>query len=112
KIWDARTGEQVLALDDPSAPVSDGSSAPVSAIHFSADGRWIVTTTSGHNAQFWDAGTGRQAFVLAGDFRAFSPDYQRIMTYSADGTTRFWEATTGRELLSLRRPSGAVFSPD
>jgi WD40 repeat protein/serine/threonine protein kinase len=125
KVWDAVTGREVLALEEPKGLVL--------SVAFSQDGQRILTAggergsgkrTGG--AQVWDAATGQELLDLKGHSycvwsAAFSPDGKRIVTGAGDwaygpGEAKVWDAETGQELLALRGHSNSVrsvaFSPD
>ena len=111
KVWDAQTGQELLALK--------GFNEGVSSVAFSPDGRRIVTGSN--TAKVWDAENGREILTLNGHISsvgsvAFSPDGTRIVTGSEDKTARVWDAQTGREILVLQGHEGSVnsvaFSPD
>ncbi len=113
RVWDARTGQQVLLLS--------GHTDRVLSAVFSRDGRRIVTASGDKTARVWEAGTGRQVVLLSGHTdrvlsAAFSPDATQIITASDDGTARVWDARTGRQVLLLRGRRdyvwAAAFSPD
>jgi WD40 repeat protein len=57
-------------------------SAAVQYVHFSPDGKWLATLSSGGGLQLWEADTGRRhgrAIRLAGtDQLVFSPDGRRL----------------------------------
>jgi eukaryotic-like serine/threonine-protein kinase len=110
KVWDAETGQEVLALR--------GHAAPVLGVAFSPDGRRIATGDRDGMVRVWNAETGQEVLALKSDGEvngvAFSPDGQRIVT--SGGTARVWTAETGRQVLVLKGHKGGVygiaFSPD
>jgi hypothetical protein len=118
KLWDARTGQELLSLR--------GHTGGVSSVAFSPDGQrlasagWDPAVTAGE-VKLWDARTGQEVLSLRGHTGAvssvaFSPDGQRLASASYDKTVKLWDARTGQELLSLRGHTGGVtsvaFSPD
>jgi hypothetical protein len=113
RVWDACSGQEVLALK--------GHTAWVWSVAFSPDGTRLATASYDGTARVWDARTGRELLALKGHTAgarsvAFSPDGTRLATASDDGTARVWEARTGQELLALRGHTAWVwsvaFSPD
>jgi hypothetical protein len=52
KVWDARTGQELLSLK--------GHTAPVLSVCFSPDGNRLVSTDSGGKTLVWDAKTGKR----------------------------------------------------
>ena len=121
KIWDAKTGRQLLELKGNGF------------VAFAPDGLRIATGSAANNVTIWDAVGGRELLVLTGhsDFvqcGAFSPDGRRIVTACGDlsrgdvegnRTLKIWDSSTGKELLSIKRyrpendlSSTVAFSPD
>jgi WD40 repeat protein/tRNA A-37 threonylcarbamoyl transferase component Bud32 len=96
-------------------------------VEFSADGRWIMTTTQ-REARIWDATTGQQRSHLKHQeyltYARFSPDAQLVITSSfsskagkAAREVWIWDAATGQRrvcLLSEKEYSvqSAKFSAD
>ncbi len=118
KIWDARTGREILTLR--------GHISTVSGVAFSPDGQRLATVGGDRTVRLWEARTGRELLTLRGHSAgvgsvAFSPDGQRLASGSGSGndqTARVWNAQTGQELLALRWQTtrggvtGIAFSPD
>ena len=112
RLWDATTGQEIIALLAHEGRVSSAS--------FSPDGPRVITTSRDRTARLWDATTGGEIMVLRGhDGRvssaSFSPDGVQIVTASPDGTARLCDATTGKEIIALRGHEkwvrSASFSP-
>jgi sugar lactone lactonase YvrE len=113
RVWDAQTGQELLALK--------GHTSTVLAVAFSPDGKRLATASQDYTARVWDAQAGRELFALKGHTHgvpavAFSPDGKRLATASSDRTARVWDAQTGQELLALKGHTDGVssvaFSPD
>ena len=113
KVWDAKTGAEILTLK--------GHTGCVTSASFSPDGTRIVTGSWDKTAKVWDAKTGAELLTLKGhtgivDSASFSPDGSRIVTGSWDKTAKVWDAKTGAEVLTLKGHTGtscsASFSPD
>jgi WD40 repeat protein len=116
KVWDARTGQELRALQ--------GHTATVECIAFSPDGARLASGSKDRRVKVWDARTGQELRTLQGDgwvnSVAFSPDGTRLASAGAEwpkpGEVKVWDARTGRELLTLRGHTDAVdsvaFSPD
>jgi WD40 repeat protein/tRNA A-37 threonylcarbamoyl transferase component Bud32 len=91
---------------------------------FSADGRYVVTTSDDGTARVWDAATGEPAtppLKHAGRVlhAAFRPDGRRVATAAATGEAgeaRVWDAATGEPVTPpLPHPARAqwvAWSPD
>ena len=110
KIWDAQTGDQLLALE--------GHTDRVNGAVYSPDGARILTASFDITAKIWDSETGEELLALKGHAGGvhsaqYSPDGARILTTSDDGTAKIWDSETGEELLALKgRFTSAVYSPD
>lgn len=98
----------------------------VNAVHFSADGRQIVTAsgTTGLRgvATLWDTATGSKIREFGGESRdifydaEFSPDGKVIAAAGYDRVVRIYDAATAEELQAIEVHNGAIFdlafSPD
>lgn len=88
---------------------------------YDASGRRVLTASSDHTAQVWDAVTGapitpRLRHADSVRHAAFSPpDGRRIVTASLDGSARVWDADDGASLTPAFGPGKVVrhatFSP-
>jgi WD40 repeat protein/predicted Ser/Thr protein kinase len=117
RIWDAKSGEQLMVLS--------GHKGPVFRAAYNSEGSRIVTASGDTTARIWDAATGQTLAVLEGHkgplaTALFSPDGRRVLTAAADATARIWDAATGKIVLQLgdrenrhqKEVLDAVFSPD
>jgi WD40 repeat protein len=85
RIWNARTGEQLLVLEGHGSRVLD--------VEFDAKGDRLVTASADQTARIWDAHNGDLLAKLFGEtdrvYRAhFSPDGEAIVTASRDRAAR------------------------
>lgn len=128
RVWDLREALGIGALDVAQQPPAGdllltltGHLSALNSASWSADGRWLLTTSRDRTARVWDATTGATLFVLSGhtaavNDAAWSPDGTTILTVGADQQARVWDARPGDELLTLtghtRRLSAAAWSPD
>jgi WD40 repeat protein len=85
KIWDAETGDALLALT--------GHTGGVRQAIWNADEGRILTTGKDGTARVWDAETGAELMVLADhtdtvNQARWNADESRILTASDDGTAR------------------------
>jgi WD40 repeat protein len=110
KVWDASTGQELLALT--------GKTGAVISVAFSPDGRRLATGSEDGTTKLWDAHSGQELVTIQGHTDrvrtvAFRPDGRRLATASWDGTTKLWDPETGQILLSINEPANRVaFSPD
>jgi WD40 repeat protein len=96
RLWDLATGENLLP--------SDGHSAGVKTVAYTADGRTLVTASTDGTLRLWDAATGKQLLRFGDERRspiqsmALSPDGAIVASANDDDTLRLWDAATGKEL--------------
>jgi tetratricopeptide (TPR) repeat protein len=112
KIWNAKTGAEVMTMSGHTDLVSD--------VAFSPDGKRFASASSDNTIRICDVATGDELLVLEGHEDevlsvAFSPDGKRIASGSKDDTVRIWDAATG-DLVQILPIHGWVwkvcFSPD
>jgi predicted NACHT family NTPase len=112
KVWDASTGQQLLALT--------GHRGAVNGVAYSPDGRRLASASHDQAVKVWDAATGQELFSLQGHTHwvrgvAYSPDGRRLASASSDQTVKVWDAATGQELLALTGHTsvvtGVAFNP-
>ncbi len=98
-VFDGVTGEKIVHLS--------GHLAPVSALAFSSDGRWLASGGD-MTVKLWDTSDWTLETVLNGHVTtitslAFTHDKERLRLISAglDRELRVWDPFEGQELLSL-----------
>lgn len=108
KLWDLK-GKLLQTLKGHTAPITD--------VNFSADSRYIATSSYDQTAKVWDM-NGKEITTLSGHYQAvntvvFSPQNNYILTGSDDHTARLWNLS-GKELnmYVAHKVYSAVFSPD
>jgi WD40 repeat protein/tRNA A-37 threonylcarbamoyl transferase component Bud32 len=107
KVWDAATGEELLALPHAER---------VFSVAFGPGGK-LLASASGElekpgEVTLWDAATGKEVRTLRGHGGpalsvAFNSDGTRLATAGLDLTVRLWDVATGAE---LHRLSGQAFN--
>jgi WD40 repeat protein len=112
-LWEVPPGVRARALP--------GTRGAVTAVHFSGDGKRLVTAGRDRTAQVWDAaaltpcGLPLRHEATIHD-AVFSPDGGTVATASEDGTARLWDAATGQPRTApLQHPlpvRSVVFSAD
>jgi WD40 repeat protein/DNA-binding SARP family transcriptional activator/energy-coupling factor transporter ATP-binding protein EcfA2 len=85
----------------------------LSDLHFSRDGREVVTASLDGTARIWNLATARVERTLAGHgatvtTAVYSTDDRRIVTAGADGTVRIWPADGRGRTVILRGHDGSV----
>ncbi len=112
KLWDARTGVELLTFT--------GHAGGVASVSFNHDGKRVVSA-SAETVKLWDAGTGEEILSLAHTHRVkrmtltFSPEAQRLATADSHNVIRVWDARTGAEIgeyYALLDVVSVSFSPD
>jgi len=98
----------------------NGLSAPVAAVAYSPDGRWLAGGGSDGTIRVWDAQTGAEHLHMQSasnrvDSVAFRADGVLLAVAGQDNVVRLFDVGSGSELSPLVGPSGAVtavaFSP-
>ncbi len=111
-LVDALTSDRLLALSVLKKPVT--------AMTFSADGRFLAAGFNG-TVQLWDLRTLELVRSIAGFERAlgclaFAPDGQKLAAGTVDGNVWVWDVTTGRQTQLIesggRGVRAVAFSPN
>ena len=113
KLWDARTGQDLLTLN--------GHTMGVTSVSWSPDGQRLASASDDKTLKVWDARTGQDLLTLKGHTLgvtrvSWSPDGKRIASSCAEtvlgqpagGEVKLWEALTAQELLILKGHTSVV----
>lgn len=112
RIWDAATGEKLLAMDSPGGDTT--------FVEWSPDGSKLASGHTGGMAMVWDTTTGENLVAFAGHDDwvwdvTWSPNGERIASGDISGIVKIWDAATGAEVLSFQAPNEILrldWSPD
>jgi WD40 repeat protein len=95
--------------------------APVHAVVYSPDGRFIATRSQGRAIHLWQASTGKELFRFKASYQpgfpattvAFSAD-SKMLAAICNYRIGLWDTTTGKELrrLPCGAAGGVAFSPN
>ncbi len=93
RVWDARSGAPVAALE--------GHSHWVARLVFSADGRTLASASSDQTVRIWNTTTWQETAVLRGHVEevfalAMSPDGKFVVSGAEDGTVLLWSTENQR----------------
>src|SRR5262249_50579740 len=101
KVWDAQSGQHVRDL-----PIAGGS-----AVGFSPDSKWLLTSGGG-GARIWRTGTWQEGPPLgSGDFGIFTPDGELLALEEAPSVVRLVRTATGKEVARLTAPEQTRLGP-
>ena len=101
KVWDARTGENLLTLKEPTAQVT--------SVAISSDGSRIVSAGTDILVKVWDSRSGKEIRTLKGHTGAvsfgrksvaISSDGRRIVSASG-GEVKVWDSRSDKALFTL-----------
>jgi WD40 repeat protein len=116
------TEVRVRHLDTGKDSTLRGHSAPVIAVAFSPDGKFLATASSRGVIRLWDGARLRLLAVLSGHPEAvndleFSPDGKLLASAGQDGTLRLWAVPGGALRKTIEGPGGmplfaVAFTPD
>jgi WD40 repeat protein len=97
-LWDVRTGRSQRRFRIPSQATGN--------LHFTPDGRRLMSNGGGPLIYLWDSTTGRRRLQRPAHegvitSLSFTPDSKALASGSQDGTIRLWETATGKHRCCL-----------
>jgi hypothetical protein len=96
----SQSGQHVADL-----PIADGS-----AVRFSPDSKWLLT--SGGGARIWRTGTWQEGPALdSGSFGVFTPESELLALEDVPSVVRLVRTTTGKEVARLTAPEQTRLKP-
>lgn len=110
KVWDARTGREMITVGGSRRPGNVGFEG---AFGVSPDSRRLVSAPDYDSLKVWDIESGAELATLAGHQSlvtgcAFLSGGRWIISASADSTQRIWDAESGRLLKTIEGRARAV----
>jgi WD40 repeat protein len=107
QVWNAQTGELMHDLKGHSGLITDYA--------YSANGRFLITTSSDKTAKIWDVSSGSLMGDLIGHTKvvtsaALSPDCGVVVTTSNDYSVKMWSVRSAGELRTLNNRSNPIQS--
>jgi WD40 repeat protein len=111
-----------VEAERPKEPVLTlrGHSSYVYCVSYSADGKYIVSTSGDKTASLWDATTGKRLLTFdlhtsMVETAVFRPDGRQVASADSEGCVRLWETKTGKQPFCLqgheRYVYGVAYSP-
>jgi WD40 repeat protein len=97
RLWDTRTGAEVLAIRKPWGV------STTFALAFSPDGRRLASGGVYANVTLWDTETGQEVLQVPTPHMIvtsvqFSPDGRRLAAVTNDGAVTVWDAPAVAEV--------------
>lgn len=107
KVWDAKTGKELLAFK--------GHADGLTSAEFSPDGNRLLIVSKDGTAKVWDANSGQQVSSLGGEGLSlseavWSPDGKRIGTADKKEGAQLWDAESGAKISVMTGQLGAMRS--
>jgi WD40 repeat protein len=113
--WDGNLSVREVATGAEAASVLLGGVGQIKGLAFSADGRWLASSTPDFEVCLWDAKTFRLSARWPGHTGeicslAFSADGRRLASASFDRTVRVWDVEGGKCQAVLGGHTDTVFT--
>jgi WD40 repeat protein/uncharacterized caspase-like protein len=96
----------VLA-QQPKLMFPTGNNGAINSSAFSADSKYVITSSNDEAAHIWEVSSGREVHILKGHTgsvtsASFSSNSKMAVTSSYDKTARIWDVATGQETYLLK----------
>lgn len=107
-IWDAITGEKLLAFP--------AHSNYINSISFSPDGKQFVTTSFDRKIKIWNVETGEEMQNMKWKMNSvsqdavFTPDGNEVVSGHVSGLIKIWDAQTGEEIKEWKAHNSEIVS--
>ncbi|MEO1132581.1 MAG: WD40 repeat domain-containing protein, partial [Cyanobacteria bacterium J06639_1] len=99
-FWDARTGEELEAIDSEQTRIQD--------LAISPDGRWLASAGTNRTIAVWNVETRKRAYTLTEPVEtmgaiAITPDSQSLVAIGQQPSAHLWRLEDGQRQRSLDR---------
>jgi WD40 repeat protein len=108
RVWEPATGQKQFPSEGDaghglSPAIFEGHEREVTAVAFSADGRWLATASLDQTLRLWDPVSHHEVRRFLGHEQAvwcvaIAADGQTVVSGGQDRTVRLWDTVTGRML--------------